>query len=151
LKGLTEFLAETFKGKVEKVEISTSLVDSPAALVQGAYGMSPSMQKYMAAQAVAMGEEESMQGMMGNMNQVVLEINSDHAIIQKLEAMRAASGDNNAEVVQLASTLYDVAAMSSGYDIEDPAAFTKRVLALMMGVGGEVEVGVDVPKDAEVV
>jgi len=58
LKSLTEFLEEEFKGRVEKVEISSRLEDSPAALKQGAYGMSPSMQKYMQAQAVAMGEEE---------------------------------------------------------------------------------------------
>jgi len=35
---------------VSKVAVSSRLTDSPAALVQGAYGMSPTMQRYMKAQ-----------------------------------------------------------------------------------------------------
>ena len=43
-------MKSTLAGKVTKVEISTRLTDSPSALVQGAYGMSPTMQRYMKAQ-----------------------------------------------------------------------------------------------------
>jgi HSP90 family molecular chaperone len=57
-----EWLKQAVDGKVQKVEISTRLVDSPATLVQSAYGMSPTMQRYMKAQAVAMGEENGMFG-----------------------------------------------------------------------------------------
>lgn len=44
---------------MQKVEISRRLVDSPATLVQSAYGMSPTMARYMRAQAVAFGETDS--------------------------------------------------------------------------------------------
>ena len=33
----------------------------------------------------------------------------------------------------MASLLYDVAAVSSGYEVDDPGAFAKRVVALMSG------------------
>lgn len=58
--GFRQWLSETLGEKrVAKVEISSRLVDSPATLVQGAYGMSPTMARYMRAQAVAFGEKDS--------------------------------------------------------------------------------------------
>ena len=47
---MCDWLKSALTGKVTKVEVSTRLTDSPAALVQGAYGMSPTMQRYMKAQ-----------------------------------------------------------------------------------------------------
>jgi HSP90 family molecular chaperone len=44
--------------KVTKVEASARLVDSPATLVQGEYGVSPTMQKYLRAQAIAENEND---------------------------------------------------------------------------------------------
>ena len=52
---ILEFLEVELDGKVQKVTVSTLLTDSPAALVQGAYGVSPTMQRYMRAQSVASG------------------------------------------------------------------------------------------------
>ena len=86
-----------------------------------------------------MGEEESLQGMMGNMNQVVMEINPDHEIIRKLDSIT-----DDEQKKEFATTVYDIAAMSSGYDIDDPADFTKRVLKMMAA-------SVDGVADAEVV
>jgi len=75
------FLETTLSGKVEKVSVSDLLTDSPAALVQGAYGMSPSMQRYMKAQTVASGQEL---GGLDSMNKVCMEINPNHPIIKDL-------------------------------------------------------------------
>merc|ERR1712201_42656 len=80
---LTEYLEVELSGLVEKVVISTLLVDSPAALVQGAYGVSPSMQRYMKAQAVAAGADQSQ---LGGMNQAILEINPAHPIVLELDS-----------------------------------------------------------------
>ena len=44
---------------MQKVEVSQRLVDSAATLVQSSYGMSPTMARYMRAQAVAFGEKDS--------------------------------------------------------------------------------------------
>jgi hypothetical protein len=53
---------------VTKVEVSTRLTESPAALVQSAYGLSPQMQKYYKAQAVLQDDDASALG--GQFNQV---------------------------------------------------------------------------------
>ena len=45
--------------RVQKVEVSQRLVGSAATLVQSTYGMSPTMARYMRAQAVAFGEKDS--------------------------------------------------------------------------------------------
>jgi len=123
---IREFLEVHLSGKVQKVTISTLLTGSPAALVQGAYGVSPTMQRYMKAQSVASGGD----GNLGAMNQAVLEINPKHPIIQDLELM--VKGDKESQQTKnYASLIYDVASMTGGYEIEDSGDFAKRVMTLM--------------------
>jgi len=123
------FLETTLSGKVEKVTVSDLLTDSPAALVQGAYGMSPSMQRYMRAQAVASGSEV---GDIDNMNKVCMEINPNHPIVKDLDGMIKADKESKA-TEDFALLLFDVAGMTSGYDVEDTSSFAKRVMGLMSG------------------
>ena len=121
------YLETILSGEVEKVSVSDLLTDSPAALVQGAYGMSPSMQRYMKAQTVASGQEL---GGMDSMNKVCMEINPNHPIVKDLSkmVMEDKAGKNAEDYARL---LFDVAGMTSGYDIEDMAGFAKRVMGLM--------------------
>merc|ERR1711976_1027019 len=77
---IREFLEVELEGKVQKVTVSDLLTDSPAALVQGAYGISPSMQRYMRAQAEASGSDV---GGLDDMNKVCMEINPKHQIVNK--------------------------------------------------------------------
>jgi len=121
----TEFLEALLQGKINKAQVTTLLTSSPAALVQGAYGMSPTMQKYMKAQTVA--TSGAMPGG-DNYNQAILEINPDNVIIQDLQRMVA---DDDPAKENFGMLLYDVAAMSSGYDLEDTSDFSKRVMRLM--------------------
>ena len=121
------YLETLLKGKVEKVTVSTDLVESPAALVQGAYGMSPTMQRYMRAQAVASGTDA---GGLDSMNKVVMEINPDHPVVKDLKAMiKTSKEDKSTE--NFAMLMYDIAGMQSGYDLDDTAGFAKRVMGLM--------------------
>lgn len=127
-KNLAEYLETLFTDKVQKVVVSDHLVDSPAALVQGAYGMSPTMQRYMRAQAVASGANADAMG--GMNNKAVLEINPNHPIVQDLDRM--AKDDRGSDKLKETSMLmYDVAAMTSGYDVGDLRSFAKRVMGLM--------------------
>merc|ERR1711967_184878 len=121
------YLETVLAGEVEKVSVSDLLTDSPAALVQGAYGMSPSMQRYMKAQTVASGQEL---GGPDSMNKVCMEINPNHPIIKDLNRMIKADKDGK-ETEDYAKLLFDVAGMTSGYDIEDMSGFAKRVTGLM--------------------
>ena len=125
-KATTEFLEALLQGKVSKAQVTTLLTSSPAALVQGAYGMSPTMQRYMKAQTVASAGSQ-MPGA-DNYNQAILEINPDNVIIQDLQRMVA---EDDPEKENFGMLLYDVAAMSSGYDLEDVSDFSKRVMRMM--------------------
>merc|ERR1712232_584784 len=121
------YLETILVGEVEKVTVSDLLTDSPAALVQGAYGMSPSMQRYMKAQTVASGQELSG---MDSMNKVCMEINPKHPIVKDLARM-VKENKAGKEAEDYAKLLFDVAGMTSGYDIEDMSGFAKRVMGLM--------------------
>jgi molecular chaperone HtpG len=143
-KDVTDYLEVLLKGKVQKVVVSTLLTDSPAALVQGAYGMSPSMQRYMKAQAVASGQSETG---LGSFNQAVLEINPSHPIVQELDRM--VKVDKESKGLEKSSLLmYDVACMTSGYSVGDVKGFAQRVMSLM---SDQVQESVAKPKDAEIV
>jgi len=133
LSDLIDYLEMELGEKVKSVKVSKLLSESPAALVQGAYGMSPTMQRYMQMQSVAMGEG-SLPGM-GSMNQAILEINPDHPVIKELNGIVKGAGTSgpieDETFANKVTLLYDVAAMTSGYEVSDPAAFAKRVVQLM--------------------
>eukprot|EP00536_Pseudo-nitzschia_multiseries_P010953 jgi/Psemu1/319968/estExt_fgenesh1_pm.C_3530005 len=136
------YLETILNDEVEKVTVSDLLTDSPAALVQGAYGMSPSMQRYMKAQTVASGQELSG---LDSMNKVCMEINPKHPIV--IDLARMVKEDKVAqETEDFARLLFDVAGMTSGYDIEDMGGFAKRVMGLMTTqaeVGGTTDAVVE--------
>ena len=60
-----------------------------------------------------------------------MEVNAGHPAVLKVKSLR--DGGNDKEATAMASLLYDVAAVSSGYEVDDPGAFAKRVVALMSG------------------
>eukprot|EP00612_Vaucheria_litorea_P005566 CAMPEP_0171462240 /NCGR_PEP_ID=MMETSP0945-20130129/6355_1 /TAXON_ID=109269 /ORGANISM="Vaucheria litorea, Strain CCMP2940" /LENGTH=696 /DNA_ID=CAMNT_0011988723 /DNA_START=203 /DNA_END=2293 /DNA_ORIENTATION=+ len=128
-----EWIKKLIENKVSKVEVSTRLIGSPATIVQTAYGMSPTMQRYMRAQAISSMKDSS--GMFDGMNQAVLEINLSHPIIKRLEMLFDTSPEGE-DAKALAMLLYDVAALTGGYNIDDAAMFAKRVTDLMMKEGG---------------
>lgn len=125
-KDVVDYLQTLLSDKVQKVKVSTELRESPAALVQGAYGMSPTMQRYMRAQAVAEGGED----MLSNMNKAVLEINPNHAIVKDLDRM-VQDDKESGDLEEFAMLLYDVASMTSGYEVANMRSFAQRVLSLM--------------------
>ena len=124
---IREFLEVELEGKVQKVTVSTLLTDSPAALVQGAYGVSPTMQRFMKAQAVERGADPRNVGLT---NQAILEINPKHPIVQDLEKMVSKDKDSE-ETKNFAMLMYDIASMTSGYEVSDTNDFAQRVMALM--------------------
>jgi heat shock protein beta len=121
------YLETLLSGQVQKVTVSDLLTDSPAALVQGAYGMSPSMQRYMRAQAVASGQ--AIDGL-DDMNKVCMEINPKHPIVNDLDRMIKADKEGK-DTENYGRLLFDVAGMTSGYDVGDMSGFAQRVMGLM--------------------
>jgi len=153
-KVVKEYLEAVLADKVQRVKMTDLLAENPAALVQSAYGMSPTMQRYMKAQNVASGGSDA--GMMGSFNQAVLEVNPNHPIVRDLERMvRGKSGEEEEEEEEsdndgaknFAVLLYDVAALTSGYEIEDSGDFAGRIMSIMKSKSSVSSGGI---KDAEV-
>jgi len=86
------------------------------------------MQRFMKAQAAATGDD---MGMLGGMA-ANLELNPNHPAVLKLKQM-VVDDKKSAATRDYATLLYDVAAVSSGYEVADPAAFAARVVRLMTG------------------
>jgi molecular chaperone HtpG len=122
--------------KVMKVQISERITDSPCILVSDEYGWSAQMEKIMKAQALRNNQ------MFGYMrSNKIMEINPNHVIIKAIKENISAS-DNTKEknTKDLVTLMYDTAIISSGYSIEDPSVFAKRIYNIIqMGLSLEPE------------
>ena len=116
LKPLLAKLKETLKDKAEDVRITSRLVDSPACLVVKDHGVSLQMAR-MLKQA----------GQKAPDTKPILEINATHALVQKLDRDEAQMHFHD-----LAHILFDQALLAEGGLPDDPAAYVKRVNALLV-------------------
>lgn len=105
-------LKEALKDKAEDVRVTTRLVDSPACLVVQDGGMSNQLAR-MLKQAGQQAPE----------SKPVLEVNPEHPLVKKL--------DGSVHFHDLAQILFDQALLAEGGLPEDPAAYVKRVNALL--------------------
>jgi molecular chaperone HtpG len=112
-KPLLAKLKEALKDKAEDVRVTTRLVDSPACLVVQDHGMSTQMAR-MLKQA----------GQQAPDVKPVLEVNAEHALVKKLEG--------SVHFNDLAHILFDQALLAEGGMPADPAAYVKRVNALLV-------------------
>merc|ERR1719236_160275 len=133
---LTEF---TEKGamkdagvKVEKVELSKRLTDSPVVVVTSQFGYSAQQEKIMKAQSF---QNKDQIGMMSGRK--TLEVNPNHPVIVDLLAKVKADKEDKA-ALDTAQVLFQTALIESGYEIADPSALVNRVYRLM-----SKELGVD--------
>jgi molecular chaperone HtpG len=111
-KPLLARLKEALKDKAEDVRVTTRLVDSPACLVVQDHGMSTQLAR-MLKQA----------GQQAPDMKPVLEVNAEHALVKKLEG--------SVHFNDLAHILFDQALLAEGGMPDDPAAYVKRVNALL--------------------
>jgi len=112
-KPLLARLKEALKDKAEDVRVTTRLVDSPACLVSNDQGMSLQMARMLKAAGQPAPDTKP-----------VLEVNAEHALVKKLEA--------SPNFHDLAHILFDQALLAEGGLPEDPAAYVKRVNALLV-------------------
>ncbi|MFO1190686.1 MAG: molecular chaperone HtpG [Rhodoferax sp.] len=106
-------LKEALKDKAEDVRVTTRLVDSPACLVVKDHGMSTQLAR-MLKQA----------GQTAPDVKPVLEVNAEHALVKKL--------DGSVHFHDLAHILFDQALLAEGGLPDDPAAYVRRVNALLV-------------------
>jgi len=135
---LTDWWKNTLKEQLDTVTVSDRLVDDPCVVVATSYGYSARMESIQKAQAYGQGNP------MANSKRI-LEINPNHPVIKELlERVKDHSGEEpDTETQDLASLLYEAAALNSGYTIGDPHAFSARFFKIFNGALG-------IPKDAKV-
>ena len=113
-KELIAKLKEALKGKADDVRVTTRLVDSPACLVvKDEGGMSLQLARMLKAAGQSAPEVKP-----------VLEINTEHALVKRLSTDGVHFND-------LAHIVFDQALLAEGGMPDDPAAYVKRVNALL--------------------
>ena len=106
-------LKDALKDKAEDVRVTTRLVDSPACLVVQEGGMSTQLARLL-----------KQVGQRAPDTKPVLEVNPEHPLVKKL--------DGSVHFHDLAHILFDQALLAEGGLPDDPAAYVKRVNALLV-------------------
>ncbi len=98
------------------VRVSARLTDSPSCIVLGQQDMAPHLARLLreAGQDVPSSKP-------------TLEVNPDHALLKRL-----ADENDEEHATDLANLLLEQAELAAGAELEDPAAFVKRVNRLLV-------------------
>merc|ERR1712185_230933 len=133
--------------KIEKVEVSKRLTDSPVVVVTSQFGYSAQQEKVMKAQAF---QSKDQIGMMAGRK--TLEINPNHPVIIDLLSKVKANKEDPA-AADTALVLFQTALIESGYDVSDPTSLVNRVYRLMskeLGVDPDAPLTeVEIPEEEE--
>ncbi len=108
-----ERLKVSLKDRAKDVRVTTRLVDSPACLVVEEGDMSGHLARLL---------KQAGQGTPAS--QPILEVNAEHALVKKLQSSE--------HFDDLAGILFDQALLAEGGQLEDPAAYVRRVNALLL-------------------
>jgi molecular chaperone HtpG len=112
-KPLLERLKGTLKDRAKDVRVTTRLVDSPACLVVESGDMSAHLARLL-----------KQAGQDAPKAKPILEINPQHALIQRLQSDSAPFDD-------LAHIVFDQAWLAEGGHLEDPSGYVQRVTRLL--------------------
>ena len=115
LKPLVERIKTALGDKVKEVRVTHRLVDSPACLVVDENELSGNLERMLKAA-----------GQKINASKPILEINPQHAVIDRLKLA------DEADFADWASLLFDQSVLAEGGQLENPADFVKRMNTLML-------------------
>lgn len=115
LAPLTERMQKALAEQVKTVRVTDRLTDSPACLVNDEHGMSARQERVLRDAGHDVPTQKR-----------ILELNADHAVVKKLQGL----ADESA-FADWSALLYDQALVAEGTLPADPAAFARRLTALM--------------------
>jgi len=123
---LCKKIKEVLDTKVEKVVVGVRMEDSPCVLVTSEYGWTANMERIMKSQAL---RDNSMTGHM--ISKKTMEINPKHVIVKELKKLldKDPSSSTFKDLVWL---LFDTSLLNSGFGIEDPNSFAKRMHKMLL-------------------
>jgi len=119
-------IKEILDTKVEKVVVGKRMEDSPCVLVTTEHGWTANMERIMKAQAL---RDTSMTSYM--VSKKVMEINPKHGIVKEIKSLLDKESSNSTlkDIVWL---LYDTSLLNSGFSIDDPNVFAKRMHKMLL-------------------
>merc|ERR1711907_903357 len=139
-KKMKEILGES----VEEVMVGERMVNSPASLVTTEYGWSANMQRIMKAQVLRDSQMSSF--MMGKKK---MEVNATHPIMIELKK-KFLENENDRTIKDLVWLIYDTAALTSGFSLQDPVTFASRIHKMIkLGLSIEDDVEIDENQNEE--
>lgn len=97
--------------QVKEVRLSHRLTSSPACLVRDQHALGPQMEKLLKAAGQQISETKP-----------ILELNPEHTIVKKMQ-----SGLGEAQLNEWSLMLYEQSLLAEGSQLEDPAAFVRRM------------------------
>ena len=115
-KDLVERITRSLGERVKEVRVTLRLTESPACLVADEHDMTANLQRMLKAA-----------GQKVPMSRPILEINTHHPLVQRLQAET-----DEGRFGDLAAVLFDQSLLAEGGQLEDPAAFVKRLNQLMV-------------------
>ncbi len=117
---LLERMKTALSERASTVRVTNRLTDSPACLVSSEDGMSTNLERMLKAAGQAVPASKP-----------ILEVNPSHPIVRRL-----ADEADPAKFSDWSQILFDQATLAEGGQIEDPAAFVKRLNTLMLTLAG---------------
>jgi molecular chaperone HtpG len=122
-KDLIARFKEILGDKVADVRTTGRLTESPACVVVDKDAMSAHLLRMLKAS-----------GQPAPSGAPILELNPQHALVQRLQKLIGdSSADSHAALADWAHLLLDQSILAEGGQLDDPAAFVKRVNALLLG------------------
>ncbi|NNC77782.1 MAG: molecular chaperone HtpG [Woeseiaceae bacterium] len=118
-KPLLKKIRKTLKDRVENVNASRRLVDSPACVVAAADELSPQIRRMLESTGQAVPETKP-----------ILEINMGHPLVQRLSSER-----DETRFAELANIVLDHALLAEGSQLDNPAEYVKRMNQLLLDMG----------------
>lgn len=114
-KPLVDRLKESLKDRVKDVRVTARLVDSPSCVVVDQNELSPHLLRMLKSAGQEVPDMKP-----------ILEINPEHALVNKLKTVEGDDFDD------LAQVLLDQAMLVEGAQIDDPAGFVKKLNRLLV-------------------
>ena len=122
---LLVWLKDKLKDKISDAHVSDRLVKTPMALIASQYGYDGNMERIARAQAHQKGGGDSTMNYYINQKKT-LEINPRHPLVKDL-LRRIEDSKDDQTAFDLANVMFEAAALRSGYELRDSAAFADRI------------------------
>ncbi len=115
-KPLLKKIRNTLKDRVESVNVSRRLVDSPACVVTGEQDVSPQIRRMLESTGQKLPESKP-----------ILEINVEHPLIARLSAEA-----DDSRFRELSNIVLDHAMLAEGAQLANPAEYVRRMNQLLV-------------------